>query len=210
MSKICSKCNVEKDIFEFYPTKFSYTARCKVCIREKNREYKNNNKEYYSEYNKKYREDNREELINYSKNWREENRSSFAEKRREYYQENMEYIKKRNYEYCKNRRKSDPLYKLTLGIRCLILASFKTQYTKKSKKTMEILGCTFEEFKGYLESKFDENMNWTNQGIYWHMDHIIPISSAKSVEEVYQLNHYTNFQPLYWKDNLSKGNKVLE
>jgi 5-methylcytosine-specific restriction endonuclease McrA len=75
---------------------------------------------------------------------------------------------------------------------------------------MEILGCTFEEFKVYLESKFDENMNWENQGSYWQMDHIIPISSAKSEEDVYRLNHYTNFQPLYWKDNLSKGNKILE
>jgi hypothetical protein len=51
-------------------------------------------------------------------------------------------------------------------------------------------------------------MNWENQGTYWHMDHIIPISSAETEEDVYRLNHYTNFQPLYWLDNLRKGNKV--
>jgi hypothetical protein len=90
----------------------------------------------------------------------------------------------------------------------LILLSFKSNFTKKSKKTSEILGCTFEDFKIYLESKFDENMNWENQGTYWHLDHIIPISSAQTEQEVYKLNHYTNFQPLYWLDNLKKSNKI--
>ena len=82
----------------------------------------------------------------------------------------------------------------------------KNRFTIKSKKTVEILGCSFEEFKLYLENKFDKKMNWDNQGSYWHMDHIKPISLAKTEEEVYELNHYTNFQPLYWKDNLTKSN----
>ena len=130
------------------------------------------------------------------------------EQRKLYYQENKEDIVKKNYEYCKNRKKSDSLYKLSIGIRSLILISFKNQFTTKSKKTIEILGCSFEEFKLHLESKFDEKMNWKNQGTYWHMDHIIPISSAETEEDVYRLNHYTNFQPLYWEDNLRKGNKI--
>ena len=54
--------------------------------------------------------------------------------------------------------------------------------------------------------KFDENMNWDNQGTYWHMDHIKPISLAKTENEAYELNHHTNFQPLYWRDNLKKSN----
>ena len=89
----------------------------------------------------------------------------------------------------------------------MISNSFKRCDTIKSTKTIEILGCSFEEFKIHLESKFDDKMNWDNQGSYWHMDHVIPISSAQTEEEVYRLNHYTNFQPLYWKDNLIKSNK---
>ena len=58
-----------------------------------------------------------------------------------------------------------------------------------------------------MESKFDENMNWANQGTYWHIDHIIPISSAKTEEDIYILNHYTNLQPLYWLENIKKSNK---
>jgi hypothetical protein len=124
-----------------------------------------------------------------------------------YYKENKEQIIEQIGLYQKERMKTDSLYKLTRGIRSLILVSFKNQFTEKSKRTQEILGCTYEEFKVHLESQFDENMNWDNQGTYWHMDHIKPISIAASKSEVYELNHYTNFQPLYWEDNLSKGNK---
>ena len=72
------------------------------------------------------------------------------------------------------------------------------------------MDCSFEEFKLHLESQFDDKMNWENQGTYWHMDHIIPISSAETEEDVYRLNHYKNFQPLYWEDNLKKSNKIDE
>ena len=50
-------------------------------------------------------------------------------------------------------------------------------------------------------------MTWENQG-EWHFDHIIPISSAQTEEEVIKLNHYTNFQPLWAEDNLRKSNKI--
>jgi hypothetical protein len=97
---------------------------------------------------------------------------------------------------------------LKFNIRSLIRNSLKRGFSDKSKKTIEILGCSFDEFKLHIESQFDENMNWENQGSYWHMDHIIPISSAETEEDVYRLNHYTNFQPLYWLDNIRKGDKL--
>lgn len=50
-------------------------------------------------------------------------------------------------------------------------------------------------------------MFWNNHGTYWHLDHIIPISWAKSEEEVYKLNHYTNYQPLSAFENLAKNNR---
>lgn len=50
-------------------------------------------------------------------------------------------------------------------------------------------------------------MTWQNQGSYWYMDHIKPVSLATNEKELIELNHYTNFQPLFWKDNLSKSNK---
>lgn len=124
-----------------------------------------------------------------------------------YYYENKKEVNRKKVLRDKEKMKINPLFKLSHNIRTLIRRSLQNQFTEKSKRTQEILGCTYEEFKIYLENQFDENMNWDNQGSYWHMDHIKPISLAASRSEVYELNHYTNFQPLYWEDNLSKGNK---
>ena len=78
----------------------------------------------------------------------------------------------------------------------------------KNKKTEEILGCDFVFIKNYLESKFIDGMSWDNYG-KWHVDHIIPLSSAKTEEDVYKLCHYTNLQPLWCEENLKKGTKIL-
>lgn len=211
MVKFCKECDTEKDVSEFYVRRnrgtglAGYMYKCKSCSKKTSREYVSDTKK---EYMKNYREKNKEKLKSYIENWRIENVEKFQSGRRNYYEKKKEEIKKRNYEYCKNRKSVDPLYKLSRGIRSLILISFRNQFTTKSKKTIEILGCSFDEFKSYLESKFDDKMNWENQGTYWHMDHIIPISSAQTEEDVYRLNHYTNFQPLYWEDNLKKSNKI--
>jgi hypothetical protein len=81
-------------------------------------------------------------------------------------------------------------------------------FSKKSK-AFDILGCSAEEFKIYMESKFQPGMSWKNNTRYgWHIDHIIPISSAQNEEQAIKLNHYSNLQPLWAIDNLKKSNKV--
>ena len=86
--------------------------------------------------------------------------------------------------------------------------SFKYINSTKNNKSIDILGCTFYEFKLYLESKFENWMTYDNYGLYngsynfgWDIDHIIPISNASNIEEIYKLNHYTNLQPLDSKIN---------
>jgi len=66
------------------------------------------------------------------------------------------------------------------------------------------------ELQKYLQSKFNNGMTWKNHGFRgWHIDHIIPLSSAKSQKELESLFHYTNLQPLWWYDNLSKKDKII-
>lgn len=168
------------------------------------------NKEEKKEKNRKYYLKNREKLLKYREKRRQTNLAEVKEIGKQSCLKNKEKHKKKALEYfkqyAKNRRSIDPLYKLTWNIRSLVNSSFRKRFTKKAKKTSEILGCSFEEFKIHLEKQFDENMTWENQGSYWHLDHIKPISLAKNEQEVYELNHYTNLQPMEKLLNLRKFN----
>lgn len=106
-----------------------------------------------------------------------------------------------------NRLKEDSLYKLKHNIRGLIRMSFKNLGYNKKSKTFSILGCTSQEFYVHIESQFLEGMTWDNRRL-WHIDHIVPISSAKTEEDVIKLNHYTNLRPLWAIDNIRKSNKL--
>jgi hypothetical protein len=106
----------------------------------------------------------------------------------------------------KERMDNDPIFKFKIRLRKTIKESVKRRgYTKKSK-TYDILGIDFMGFRAHIENLFLEGMTWDNHG-EWHYDHIIPLSTATTYEEVIKLNHYTNFQPLWAEDNLKKGSK---
>ena len=112
--------------------------------------------------------------------------------------------------YLRRKEQSDenPTLKLSRSIRTLINFSFKN-YSKKTK-TEDILGCSIKVFREYIESQFDEKMSWDNYGRNgWHLDHKVPISLAQNEKDVYKLNHYINFQPLWESDNIYKRDKLL-
>ncbi len=73
--------------------------------------------------------------------------------------------------------------------------------------TEMFIGCSFAELKIHVERQFTKGMTWENRD-QWHIDHIIPLSTAKTEEDVIRLNHYTNLRPLWAKDNLAKSDKV--
>lgn len=109
----------------------------------------------------------------------------------------------------KNRRRrlNDPLFAVIDRCRARVNQIFrKNGYTKRSR-TYEILGCSYEFLLGYIESKFVEGMTWENRS-EWHIDHRIPLATAKTEEDVIRLNHYTNLQPLWAEDNLRKSDKL--
>ena len=146
---------------------------------------------------KKWRDNNKESKVLQSKKYRDNNKEKIKEYAKEY---NAKYKPTKNIKRS-IKRVEDTLYRLKCLIRCSVSRSLKA-YTKKSR-TFEILGCDYEFFKSYIESKFESWMNWDNQGLYnmelnygWDLDHIIPLSSATTEEEIIKLNHYTNLQPL--------------
>ena len=215
-TKICSKCKVEKDICEFNnrnTSKDGKRSSCKKCDFEDVEKWRQNNKEktkqqkqrYLKKHcqenlnrGKKYRENNKEKNLTRIRNWRENNKQYFIT----YYQENKSKITK---QYSK-RKKIDILFKLSSLYRSKIN---KILGSNKNTATFEIIGCSPQELKKHLENQFIVGMSWDNHGLFgWHIDHIIPLSSAKTEEEIYKLCHYTNLQPLWAKDNLAKSNKL--
>jgi hypothetical protein len=122
---------------------------------------------------------------------------------RKYAKENPHIISKSRSKYRKNKRQNDPCFVMKHSLRRNIGFYFKKNRYIKKDQTESILGCSFEYFKEYIESKFEFWMSWDNYGLFnntenfgWDLDHIVPISSASTEEEIKMLNHYTNFQPL--------------
>lgn len=139
----------------------------------------------------------------YEKEYYLKNKDKILKQSKEYFKNNKEVKQKKNNARYKERRDTDPVFKLATNLkRNIRTAIAKNGFSKKSR-TVEILGSSFEEFKLHLESKFESWMNWQNYGKYngeegygWDIDHIIPSSSAITEEDVMKLNHYTNLQPL--------------
>jgi len=104
----------------------------------------------------------------------------------------------------KNRKKTDSLFKMRCNLGTRTFKFFKYKKWNKGKSTEQLIGCDYESAHKHLERQFTKGMNWSNQG-EWHIDHIIPLASANTKEELIKLCHYTNLQPLWAEDNLKKG-----
>lgn len=159
-------------------------------FKEAQKKYNLNNKEKIKDKNKKYRSENEEKVKTLKKNW---------------VLANKEKVKRIKNESDKKRRKKDGFYRMKINLRARI-REFLISETN-SKRTKEIVGLDKVDLKLYIENKFLEGMSWENYG-KWHLDHIKPLSLAKNDEEVFELNHYTNLQPLWAEDNIKKGNKL--
>lgn len=103
--------------------------------------------------------------------------------------------------------KSDRLYALKIKLRRRVFMAFKAALIDKRIKTSVLLGADWKEVFVFIENKFKAGMSWDNHG-KWHIDHIIPLCSAKTESELIHLLHYTNLQPLWAQENYSKGGKI--
>lgn len=230
-TKFCKICNNILPLDMFPKDKKmigGYTNNCKKCLNESRRE-KNKEKKIKGtykipdrkEYIKKYYELNKEQLKKASNEYY----SNHKEDRKEY-QKNRRIIKKDYYkdyskkyritniqklqQYKRDRYKNDISFRIKHLLRSRFLETVKNNY--KTESVLEMIGCSVEEFKNYIEKLWQPGMTWENHGFgdnKWHLDHIIPCDFFDLTNKENQLKcfHHTNFQPLWQKDNLSKGNK---
>ena len=70
-----------------------------------------------------------------------------------------------------------------------------------------MLGCDWGFFARHIELQFLPGMTWSNRNL-WHIDHIIPLSTAKSEQDVIALNHVSNLRPLWADKNREKSDKI--
>lgn len=108
----------------------------------------------------------------------------------------------------KNKRDTEPLYKMTVNLRSRTCIAFKSNGWKKGSPTKELLGIDFPIAKKHIERQFKKGMSWDNYGD-WHIDHVIPLAIAKCEKELMDLCHYSNLQPLWKTENLQKGKKIV-
>ena len=210
-----------------------HRAENSEAIKAQRAGYRAKNKKKIKEADARYAIKNSDRIRAYKNGWYVLNKDRLNAKSAEYHRVNAEAIKRGkaryradNHEkikvaqatwrasnkehrttYTRTRYKSDPVYAATVTIRNRInQAIYRNGYTKTSK-TAQILGCGYGEIMVHIERQFKNGMSWGNRG-QWHIDHIVPLSSAKTEEEFLSLCHYTNLQPLWAHENLSKGAKM--
>lgn len=203
-----------KDKVSKYNNAYSKDKSKQNIIEKAKEKYYIKNKDIINNKSIKYYEKNKngDRLKTYQKEYRIKNRDKIKINLKKYRQANKEKINL----YVKNKRKENVLFKLSCNLRSLIYNAFNNKGYCKDSKTEQILGCTYDEFKQHIESQFESWMSWNNYGLYngtegygWDIDHIIPLKTAQTEEELIKLNHYSNLQPLCgYYNRITKRNLV--
>ena len=171
------------------PDSFSYKVKCKKGNKKPRLECKQcNNKDL--------------------KNWMEKNKEHYKKWRKEYDLINKDKVDSRRRRYQKNRLLRDSSFKLRRNLRRRIWGALKKN--TKSDSTIKLIGCSIEELKKHLESKFEDGMSWDNYGT-WHVDHIIGCANFDLSDHKQQqiCFHYTNLQPMWGEHNRQKGSRLI-
>lgn len=204
--KVCKICKISKDSSCFYKHKRTWDrleTHCKECVKIKSKlNYEKDprknyhkiysNKESFKEYHEQYRKTHKEEISSRSNTWYQNNK-----------ERHIKHTTKAKY----LRSKVDPGFKISNYIRSRILSALKKQRTNKNNSTKQFLGCDFKYLKQYIESQFKPEMNWSNHGTVWEIDHIKPCASfdLTIIENQFKCFHYSNMQPLFKTTAIAKS-----
>lgn len=198
--------------------------------REHSRKYREAHKEELTEYSRNYQKAHLDKFREYNKkardNWtpeqkeRANERSRRSRERRKDDPEYREKIRQWNREsslrrrkkitaYEQARKKYDPIFKLKKQLRNEIRESFKRRGLRKSAHTEELVGCSIEKLCHHLLMTYEVRYGETYDGVSEvHIDHIKPLSTAHTEDEVIRLCRWDNLQLLKPEDNLYKSDNV--
>lgn len=206
----CSNDNLNKNDFYIKDKKTQrYDTTCKECRKIEAKKWHQDNKKKSLLNKLKWHKENRQsQLVKFRKNYQrriKENPQKEYEQRKKWNQENRDKINK-NY---RERYSIDINFKIGTRLRENTQRIIKKGCTKKCK-TLEMLDCSLDFMKKWIEYQFDNNMNWNNWGSYWALDHFIPIASfdLTKKEEQYKCFHWSNHQPLEKKENNRKNDNI--
>jgi hypothetical protein len=181
--KTCTSCNVEKPVSEYFTRAASrdgLTPKCKPCKRTVDAKH----------YKKK-----KSEIVSQVRAWQRENKDAYNAYRRQHQ---------------KHKEANNIQFKLKRRLRSRLYNALKGGF--KAGSAVGLLGCPVDRLKAHLEASFHPHpatgasMTWDNYGA-WHIDHIKPLDAFDLTEhtDLVVACHYTNLQPLWAEDNLSKG-----
>lgn len=186
--------------------------------REAARKYRADNPEKAKERSRagheKFRERERAQANQWNKNnrarakanfdrWKENNPEMVKAHAKKWLSKNRDKINN----YRKEKHANDPKFAMSIRCRNRLVYALKAKGFKKESKTSDMLGCSWEHLCAHLESKFLPDMSWENRNL-WHVDHVIPLASASTMEELMRLARWENLQPLWGPDNIAKGDKM--
>jgi hypothetical protein len=186
-----------------------YYAENAQKLKDRSKDWYQSHLEYRKDYDAKRRVLISSKTSVYMKEYYLKNRDSILEKNRE--NRFTERYKKMKTENHKKKFATDPQYKISVALRGRMNSYFRNGKTVKLDATMKLLGCDLSTVRFHLEKQFKEGMTWKNHNSQgWHIDHIKPLASfdLMKIEEQRKAFHYTNLQPLWAFENLSKGSKI--
>lgn len=180
--------------------------------------YRNTNPDKVKKSKQTYYLNNKKEILAKNAKYVEENLDKVRKQHKTYYKENIEKVKKSNKKwrkenleysriYLREKYRNNTLFRLRKICREMVRRTYKNLKLNKNISTRNFLGYTPLELKVHIEKQFKEKMSWDNYG-EWHIDHIIPISQATTLEEGIKLSQLSNLQPLWAEENLKKYNKI--
>jgi hypothetical protein len=191
MSKECKVCKITKEDKEFFTcgTYKNKVYRRRDCIECHNSLRIGKNLEYYK------------------------NRNQTLERKlqKKISRSNPEYKEKQRI-YENKRYKEDLIYRLKKCLRIRVRMALKAKKWRRDNTLYKYLGCSLDQLKQHLEAQFTEGMTWENYGFgenKWTIDHVIPLSSAQNLEDMYKLCHFNNLQPLWYIENIRKSNNII-